>query len=39
MDVTDDLQTCHANGAWGSGDDMQYVGSLSRLAKVDGMLR
>ena len=34
-----DPQTCHANGAWGSGDGVQYVGSLSRLPKVDNMLR
>ena len=39
MDVSDDLQTCHPKGAWRSGDDVQYVGSLSRLPKVDNMIR
>jgi hypothetical protein len=39
MDVTHHLQTCHPKGAWGSGDDVQYVGSLSRLPKVDNMLK
>jgi len=39
MGVSGDLQTCHANGAWGSGDGVQYVESLLRLPKVDNMLR
>ena len=39
MDVTHHLQTCDPMGAWGSGDDVQYFGSLSRLPKVDNMLR
>jgi hypothetical protein len=39
MDVTHHLQTCHPKGARGSGDDVQYVGSLSRLPKIDNMLR
>ena len=39
MDVSGDLQTSHAKGTWRSGDDVQYVGSLSRLPKVDNLLR
>jgi len=39
MDVGDDLQTYHPKGAWRGGDDVQYVGSLIRLLKVDNMLR
>jgi len=39
MDFAHQLQTCHPKGAWGSGDDVQYVGSLSRLPKVDNKLK
>jgi len=30
---SDDLQTCHANGAWGSGDDVQDVENFVETAQ------